>query len=127
MYRLEKTFSFEASHQLSEHDGKCRRLHGHSWRVTVIVEGKHLHTSGPKKGMLIDYGDISAAMHPLIEQRLDHWHLNESLAPIYPTSENIAVFIWDYLKKLPGFELMSGLAVRVEETCTSACTFDGSN
>ena len=51
MFRLEKEFSFEASHQLPLHDGKCARLHGHSWKGRIIIEGEELATTGPKSGM----------------------------------------------------------------------------
>lgn len=54
MFRLEKTFRFEASHQLPKHDGKCARLHGHSWVGRVVIEGPDLIGDGAKAGMLQD-------------------------------------------------------------------------
>ena len=119
IYTLEKRFLFEASHQLMHHDGKCRRLHGHSWQGVVYVEKDELETTGPKQGMVIDYGDISTALKPLIEHYLDHYHLNDTLKTDNPTSEEIAKWIFNNLDPvLPGL-----VAVRVEETCTSAATY----
>lgn len=117
-YTLEKSFTFEAAHQLPEHDGKCQRLHGHSWRMTVIVRGHQVSSEGPKTGMVMDYGDIPAVVKPLVEEFLDHHFLNETL-PIYPTSEMIAEWVYQQLK--PQIPKLS--AVVIEETCTARCIY----
>lgn len=119
-YRLEKDFRFEASHQLPNHDGKCKRLHGHSWKGTVILEGESLIPTGPKQGMLIDYGDISGAIKALIDNFLDHYHLNDSLNMANPTSEAVAKWVFDMLQAYFGKLLK---AVRIEETCTARCEY----
>lgn len=119
VYRLEKEFRFEASHQLPKHDGKCRRLHGHSWVGRIVVEGDRLSTDGPKTGMLIDYGDLGQAVAPLVDQYLDHHHLNETTGLENPTSEELARWIYDRLK--PRIGLLK--EVRVLETCTSECVY----
>ena len=53
-----KEFRFEAAHRLPHHDGKCCRLHGHSWLGRVYVKGNQLIKDGSKQGMLLDYGDL---------------------------------------------------------------------
>ncbi len=116
--RLTKSFGFEAAHDLPTFpDGhKCRRLHGHSFRFDVIVEGD----VDPAKGYLIDYGDIKQAVEPIVK-RLDHRYLNEIEALENPTSEHLAKWIWDRLKpRLPGVS-----AIIVHETCTTACEYRG--
>ena len=116
---LEKEFKFEAAHQLPQHDGKCRRLHGHSWKGRVVVEGTHLIASGPKTGMVMDYSDIKAALDPLVEGHLDHYYLNDSTGLENPTSENLALWVFTMLRdKIPGL-----VAVVIDETCTSRCTY----
>lgn len=82
--RISKEFTFEASHILPRHPGKCHRLHGHSYKVTVGVDC----TIDPKSGFVMDYGDLKSIVSPFID-RLDHRHLNEFIA--YPSAENIAV------------------------------------
>ncbi len=67
---LSKEFRFEASHVLPKHKGKCSRLHGHSWVLRVEVDGRLDRDSG----FVMDYGDISAAVKPLVDA-LDHRHL----------------------------------------------------
>lgn len=119
MFTLEKTFSFEASHQLPLHDGKCARLHGHSWKMTVFLRSPGLHDSGPQTDMVQDFGRISAAVRPLVDGKLDHWHLNETTGLANPTSEALARWVFQQLE--PELPLLH--AVRVEETCTSACTY----
>lgn len=119
MFRLEKTFRFEASHQLPKHDGKCARLHGHSWVGRVVIEGPDLIGDGAKAGMLQDYGDLSAVVKPLVDGYLDHWHLNDSTGLENPTSEELARWIFHKLKaSLP---LLT--EVQIEETCTSKAIY----
>lgn len=118
-YRLEKDFVFEAAHQLPNHDGKCKRLHGHSWKGTAILEGDTLHTEGHKDGMLVDYGDVGRVVNRIVDQYLDHYCLNDSLAMKNPTSENIAIWLFAELKPA----LPQLVAVRINETCTCRCEF----
>lgn len=119
MFRLEKQFRFEASHQLPNHDGKCARLHGHSWIGRLVVEGEELQTLKTKEGMLIDYGDLKKVIDPIVEEYLDHHHLNESLEMASPTSEKIAQ--WIFYRVKPQLPML--VAVVIEETCTSRCEF----
>jgi 6-pyruvoyltetrahydropterin/6-carboxytetrahydropterin synthase len=115
---LRKTFQFEAAHllpRLPEHH-KCRRLHGHSFQVEIVVSGK----CDPNLGWLIDYADISEAFKPVWE-RLDHFYLNEVSGLENPTSENIAIWIWKELK--PTLPLLSEIVVA--ETCTAKCVYRG--
>lgn len=120
MYRLTKTFTFEASHTLPAHDGKCKNLHGHSWRCSLVVEGDRLIEDGPKAGMLIDYADlghVTRSLHDL----LDHKHLNDLLDN--PTSERLAAFVFKQAR--PQVEALGVrlAAVAIEETCTSRCEY----
>jgi len=119
MWTLTKRFTFEAAHRLAYHDGKCARLHGHSWVGYIECCGVELFERGSKTGMLIDYGDMSAALEPIVDGQLDHHYLNETLNLESPTSEVIAQWLYNALKtKLP---LLS--AVTIEETCTSRCEY----
>ena len=121
MFTLQKAFPFEAAHRLPHHDGKCARLHGHSWLLTVEVQGAHLYDAGPKQGMLLDYYDISQAVKPLVEDHLDHWYLNESTGLENPTSEELAKWVYHRLCMTPLEASLS--AVIINETCTSRCEF----
>ena len=116
--RLIKSFHFEAAHDLPTFpDGhKCRRLHGHSFRFDVVVEGEVEES----KGYLIDYGDIKTAADPIV-RRLDHYYLNEVEGLQNPTSENIARWLWQRLK--PALPQLA--QITVYETCTSACEYRG--
>src|SRR5262245_6366561 len=95
---LSKSYHVEASHQLPHHAGKCARLHRHSWRLTVEVRGELLHVAGPESGMVQDYGAITAVVAPLLDNRLDHWHLNDTTGLESPTSEALATWIYHYLE-----------------------------
>jgi 6-pyruvoyltetrahydropterin/6-carboxytetrahydropterin synthase len=124
MWTLRKTYRFEAAHRLPHHDGKCARLHGHSWVMQVEVVGTELQISGPKSGMLVDFGDIGVVVKPIVEDLLDHHYLNESLAMENPTSEEVSRYVFGLLA--PHFKGSAQLAsVTISETCTSACRFEG--
>ncbi len=115
---LSKTFTFEAAHSLPTFPAghKCRRLHGHSFKVAVVVAGE----VDDARGYLVDYGEIKAAFAPLLDQ-LDHYHLNEIPGLENPTSEVLSKWIYDRLK--PSLPLLSKIIVY--ETCTSVCTYEG--
>ena len=115
---LRKTYQFEAAHLLPNLplSHKCRRLHGHSFQVEVTVAGP----IDPKLGWLIDYADITEAFKPLLD-RLDHYYLNEIPGLENPTSENVAIWIWQKLKP----ELPQLTEIVVAETCTARCIYRG--
>ena len=115
---LRKTFQFEAAHLLPRlpKSHKCRRLHGHSFKVDIVVAGE----CDPKLGWLMDYAEISRRFRPIWE-KLDHRYLNEIPGLENPSSEEIAVWIWNKLKaKLP---LLT--EVVVAETCTARAVYRG--
>ena len=115
---LVKTFRFEAAHSLTGvPDGhKCRRIHGHSYRLDVHVEGPVDGTTG----MVMDFHEIQKAVKPVLEQ-LDHRLLNDIPGLENSTSEILCRYFWDRLKPaLPGLS-----AITVWESDTSRCVFRG--
>ncbi len=115
---LYKEFRFEAAHRLPNvpEGHKCGRLHGHSFRVEIHVEGP----VDKWTGWVIDFAEIKTAFKPLLDQ-LDHYYLNDIPGLENPTSENIAIWIWRKLK--PNLSLLS--KVLVSETCTCGCSYQG--
>ncbi|MEX1017242.1 MAG: 6-carboxytetrahydropterin synthase QueD [Phycisphaeraceae bacterium] len=115
---LSKSIDFEAAHFLPTfpEGHKCRRMHGHSFKVEVILEGE----IDEQKGYLQDFGEVKAALQP-IHDALDHRLLNDIEGLANPTAELLAKWIYDRLK--PGLPLLT--QVRVRETCTSAATYRG--
>ncbi|MEM0915821.1 MAG: 6-carboxytetrahydropterin synthase QueD [Planctomycetota bacterium] len=115
---LTKTLDFEAAHWLPcfPEGHKCRRMHGHSFKVDVVIEGE----ADPGKGYLVDFGDIKKHTQPIVD-RLDHYCLNDIEGLENPTAENLAKWIYDRLiDDLPILKL-----VRVRETCTTAAEYFG--
>ncbi|TSC65454.1 MAG: 6-pyruvoyl tetrahydrobiopterin synthase [Candidatus Berkelbacteria bacterium Gr01-1014_85] len=84
-----KLFTFEAAHQLPDHNGKCARLHGHSYKLEVTVSGP-LQNIGSSDGMVIDFADLSKIVNEQIIDQWDHRFLNDIL-PFRTTAENLAV------------------------------------
>jgi len=120
VFRIEKDLPFEAAHRLPHHDGKCARLHGHSWKATMIYTGPHLHDGGPQDGMLYDFGRLKEAARDLLDNYLDHHDLNATTLLPSPTSEALAKFIWEYMATKRVFLA----AVVVQETCTARARYE---
>ena len=116
--KVYKEFTFEAAHRLPNvpPGHQCARLHGHSFRCEIHVEGP----VGEHTGWVQDFADINEAFEPL-RQRLDHNFLNEVEGLANPTSENLARWIWRELK----YALPLLCRVVVSETCTSGCIYEG--
>lgn len=113
---IRKSLRFEAAHRLNGLPAghKCARLHGHSYRATVVLRG----VVDSKLGWFMDFGDLKEVMAPLID-RLDHRYLNEIPGLENPTAEVIARYIYENL--LPLLPLLT--QVILEETCTSECRY----
>jgi 6-pyruvoyltetrahydropterin/6-carboxytetrahydropterin synthase len=113
-----KEFIAESAHRLPHVPAghKCGRLHGHSFKIRVVVSGE----PAADTGWIVDFADIKAAFAPIYDQ-LDHNYLNDIAGLENPTSENMAVWIWQQLK--PALPLLS--AVEIFETCTSGCRYTG--
>ncbi|MFN2460063.1 MAG: 6-carboxytetrahydropterin synthase QueD [Candidatus Velthaea sp.] len=89
--QIRKQFTFEAAHVLPHHAGKCSRLHGHSYRLEVALEGA-LQAAGQAAGMIVDFDVLGAAVKADVVEELDHRSLNDVLPN--PTCENIVLWIW---------------------------------
>jgi len=89
--QIRKSFTFEAAHVLPHHPGKCARLHGHSYRLDVALDGP-LQATGPAAGMVEDFEVVSRVVKASVIDALDHRSLNELMDN--PTAENIVVWIW---------------------------------
>jgi 6-pyruvoyltetrahydropterin/6-carboxytetrahydropterin synthase len=109
-----RTFRFEAAHQLPWHAGKCRRLHGHSYRLEVTVTGP----VGPQ-GIVVDFADVARVVELEVVARYDHCYLNDLMEN--PTAELLAHQVWKTLEA-------AGLAVsriRLWETEESSVEVTG--
>jgi 6-pyruvoyltetrahydropterin/6-carboxytetrahydropterin synthase len=116
--RLVHEFRFESAHRLPRVPAghKCARLHGHSFRVELAVAGP----VDPDTGWFIDFGQLYDAWKPLYDQ-LDHNYLNEIPGLENPTSEVLAGWVWERMKRaLPPL-----VRVTVFETCESRCEYEG--
>jgi len=88
--------TFAAAHRLPTHEGKCSRLHGHTYGLEVTVEGTP-QTCGPAAGMVMDFADLRRHVNELVVERLDHELLNETL-DFVPTVEAVAAWAFGRLR-----------------------------
>ena len=110
--KIVQAFAFEAAHRLPlvSPTHRCHRLHGHSYRVELKLEG----TLDPATGFVVDFFDIEAAFAPVLT-RLDHYYLNEVEGLENPTAENIAVWIWQKVK--PALPQLAAVTVFETKDC----------
>lgn len=87
---VSKEFTFDAAHHLHEYEGKCKNLHGHTYRVIFGISG-----FVDDRGLMIDFGDIKEIWKSEIEIYLDHRYLNETLPAMNTTAENMVVWIYE--------------------------------
>lgn len=131
--KVAKQFHFYAAHYLPEHRGKCKKLHGHTYKMDVIVSGPIKWIcldSDPQKmtpedqetlaemGMVVDFGRLSAIVNDQIVDKLDHSSLNDFL--FNPTAENLCEFVFRLLEPAIHHTLKLKLeAIRIWETETA--------
>jgi len=113
--RVKRSFDFEAAHRLPNHPGKCRDLHGHSYRLVIAVE----RPVDPESGMAIDFAELKRIVVDQVLSRLDHKYVNDFLEN--PTAEVMAAWIWDRLATpLPGL-----VEIELWETRSCAVVYRG--
>jgi 6-pyruvoyltetrahydropterin/6-carboxytetrahydropterin synthase len=111
--RISKTFDFDAAHFLPHvADGhKCKRMHGHTYRVEVLAEGEP-----DERGMVVDYAELAAAWAP-IHDIIDHRTLNDVPGLENPTTEILAPWMLErFWRSVPQV-----VAVRVYESSSTWC------
>ena len=123
MYQVSVDETFAAAHNLRDYKGKCEDLHGHNYKVRIVITGEKLDDSG----LLCDFIDLKRALRTVIGS-LDHKYLNE-LAPfdkLNPSAENIARHICEETARQlrPSSNGATISRVTVWETDTSAATYE---
>jgi 6-pyruvoyltetrahydropterin/6-carboxytetrahydropterin synthase len=111
---------FAAAHQLRCYEGKCERLHGHNWRVTVAVTAERLN----EQGLAVDFQDLKKALRDVLDQ-LEHTFLNDifPFTQINPSSENLAKWIYDSMAKKINDENLEVSSVTVWESDTASASY----
>ncbi len=110
--KIYKDFKFDAAHNLINYHGKCEKLHGHTYKLRVELEGRP-----DSEGMIIDFVELKNIVNNKIISKLDHNYINDLITQ--PTAENIAVWIWRELEKDLTRENCNLFKISVWETETS--------
>jgi 6-pyruvoyltetrahydropterin/6-carboxytetrahydropterin synthase len=95
MFEVSVEHTFAAGHALRNYRGKCENVHGHNYKVQVLVRGEKLDATG----MLADFTVLKRLLRDISEP-LDHVFLNdiEPFTTVNPSSENLAVYIYEQMK-----------------------------
>ena len=109
---LSKEFVFDAAHNLIHYHGKCEKLHGHTYRLKVVLEGQP-----DSEGMIMDFIDLSRIVKELVISQLDHAYINDLIEQ--PSAENIALWIWNKLDDNLRRDNCNLYEVHLWETATS--------
>ena len=109
---LSKEFVFDAAHNLVNYHGKCEKLHGHTYRLRVVLEGVP-----DDEGMIMDFVEVSQIVKENVISKLDHAYLNDLITQ--PSAENIAIWIWQRIEKNLRRENCRLFEIHVWETATS--------
>lgn len=120
MYELMVETQFSAAHQLRGYKGKCENLHGHNWRIQVVITAEKLNDIG----LAMDFHELKKITNELI-LTLDHSVLNEMFpfTEINPSSENIAKWMYDSIKKKLNNNNIAVASVTVWEAETASATY----
>ena len=113
-----KEFTFDSAHALPyvPDDHKCKRVHGHTYRLKVLIEGD----LDPKLAWVMDFALIKDVIKPIIDE-VDHRYLNDVEGLENPTCEVLCIWIWDrIISKIPGLKRLE-----LNETPTSGAIYEG--
>ena len=98
MYELKVKYRFSSAHYLREYNGKCENLHGHNWKVELILRGEELD----KIGILYDFTKLKKIFKGLLDNTMDHVLVND--VPYFqkhnPSAENLAKYLYTEYSKL---------------------------
>ncbi|NIO15950.1 MAG: 6-carboxytetrahydropterin synthase QueD [Deltaproteobacteria bacterium] len=96
-FELKVVDLFSSAHSLRGYEGNCERIHGHNWKVEVVVSSSKVD----ERGLCIDFRDLKRFLKDVLGG-LDHKNLNEvePFNRVNPSSENLAAFIFAELKKM---------------------------
>ncbi|MCF6097259.1 6-carboxytetrahydropterin synthase QueD [Thermovorax subterraneus] len=115
---LVKEFKFDAAHNLVSYKGKCEKLHGHTYRLVVVLDGVP-----DREGMIMDFLELKEIVGEKVLKKLDHSYINDILKQ--PSAENIAVWVWQQLEEGVRRENCRLYEVQVWETETSGVIYRG--
>lgn len=90
---VSKEFTFDSAHHLHCYEGQCQNLHGHTYRLQVVMSGRP-----DDRGITIDFSDVKRLTKLYVVDRLDHQYLNDVLPLMNTTAENMVVWIYEELK-----------------------------
>ncbi len=134
--RVTKIFTYDSAHALLNHDGLCKNIHGHTYRLSVTITGAPLNKKNdPKDGMVMDFSDLKKIVHAVILDEWDHSLILKQdsplthelsvafkktvIVPFQPTCENMLIEIRNRLLPEIDDNFKKLTALKLEETTTS--------
>lgn len=126
MFEIKIYAHFDAAHRLRNYTGKCSCLHGHTWKIEAVVQGKQLDSTG----MLVDFKMLKEFLAKIVDE-FDHHYIND--LPVFadnkpdalnPTAENIANYIYKEMRqqldtRITGIRLKEIRVWESSDTCAA--------
>ena len=109
---ISKVFKFDSAHKLPYQSGKCSKLHGHTWKLVVTLEGEV-----KKEGIVIDFKELKEIVNQRVIDKIDHEYLNDIMEN--PTCENLLLWIEQQLADVSGLKRL-----RLYESDASFCEIE---
>ncbi|MBN2086902.1 6-carboxytetrahydropterin synthase QueD [Candidatus Peregrinibacteria bacterium] len=112
--KIAKEFTFDSAHFLTDYHGKCEKLHGHTYRMRVVIEGEV-----QANGLVMDFAELKEIVNKKVVNVWDHANINDTLE--HPSAENMCIWAWNQLKD----DLKGLFEIRIWETANSFAIYNG--
>lgn len=115
---ITKVFTFDSAHHLNDYNGKCKNIHGHTYKLEVTIKGVP-----DKNGLVMDFHDLNDIIEDEVLEKIDHKYLNE-VFDFNPTCEMTGLWIWEEIVEKIAKTGCSLERIVLWETPTSYITID---
>ena len=112
--KIAKEFTFDSAHFLKDYHGKCENLHGHTYRMRVVMDGEI-----QPNGLVMDFTKIKEIVNKEVVDVWDHSNINDTLE--HASVENMCIWAWERLKPV----LSELIEIRIWETPTAFAIYNG--
>ena len=118
MLSVTKIVKFDAAHYLPQHEGQCKNLHGHTWKVEIEVAKEYEPDQPQPDGMIVDFSSLKKIIKDFVLDYVDHQCLNETSFELLqnPTAENLCTWVRQQMQTQLDVQALKVIRVRIWES-----------